>query len=347
MEVCMQPYDVPLVSPLDASGGVTTSSSGAEVWLLFNPKAGAGRAAAQRAALAKSLDEAGWTVHATSSVADLPGAVRAWESGRLRALLTIGGDGTLRFVAQRVPAGLPLLPVPLGNENLVARWLGQRAAPSDVVETLTHGQMRWIDAGLVGSQLFLVMLSCGFDADVVRRVDTDRQGPISAIDYYLAICRSAQTYSFPELRLTMSGGQRRTARWILAFNLPAYAHRLPVAPDADPQDGQLDVVCLQHGGWWSPIRYVLGAWLGRHHRWSDVAMLHDEQVRIESDPPVPVQIDGDFVGHTPIDVGLLRRRVCLLAPCEPGQVVTVERRSTVGDALDSPSNESGSEQGGG
>jgi diacylglycerol kinase family enzyme len=304
---------------MDWRNGMSASARG-EVWLLYNPKAGAGRAAAQRNALASAIREAGWPVRTTDSLEALPAVAEAWRAGQLRALLTVGGDGTLRIAAQRLPAGVPLLPVPMGNENLVARWLNQRANPEAVVETLADGADFWVDAGEAFDQLFLVMLSGGFDAEVVRWVDTHRRGPLRPGDYYKAIYRSVGSYRFPSLRVSTASGVKLTCRWALVFNLPAYAQRLPVAPQADPQDGMLDACCLAQGGWWSPLRYSLGAWMGWHQRWSDVTMLRDVQLRIDADVPVPLQIDGDFAGHTPVEVKLLQRRVCLLAPPPPSIV---------------------------
>ncbi|MGC4002636.1 MAG: diacylglycerol kinase family protein [Pirellulales bacterium] len=60
-----------------------------------------------------------------SSFAELDERVeRDLRAGTLRAVVAAGGDGTLNALVNRLPAETPFLMLPLGTENLVAKYLG-------------------------------------------------------------------------------------------------------------------------------------------------------------------------------------------------------------------------------
>ena len=87
--------------------------------------------------------------------------------------------GTIEAVANEVGSRVPIGILPLGTENLLSRYLGIKTEPERLVKMLNDGHTIDVDAGRANGRLFLVMLSCGFDAEVVRRVHRERQGNIT------------------------------------------------------------------------------------------------------------------------------------------------------------------------
>lgn len=108
--------------PVIAPGGV--------VWILANPSAGRGMGQATAEAMRAAVEDARYQAHLTlSHPAQTPLPCRPEE---LRAVMVVGGDGTLRAVIERlislIPASIdmpPILPVPMGTANLVGQYLGQ------------------------------------------------------------------------------------------------------------------------------------------------------------------------------------------------------------------------------
>jgi diacylglycerol kinase (ATP) len=303
------------------SSSISPSTSSRTIWILLSRTAGRGKASGYVQRLQQHLTQNHWSVRCTDQPQALQTAATTWigedveASQRPRAVLAIGGDGTLRLAASLVPPAMPLLPVPLGTQNLVARWLGQSSEPSAIAQTLLRGQSRVIDAGRVNGSLFLMMVSVGFDADVVRRVDQSRRGPIRHWTYVPHTLAAARHYAFPKLRCTIDGTPSPAMRWWFIFNLPLYATGLKIVPNAIGDDRVLDACGLERGGWWSPLRYAMGVRFGaRHLRWPDVRVHRGTTICIESDEPVAVQADGDYIGMTPATIHLEPARVTLLAP---------------------------------
>jgi diacylglycerol kinase family enzyme len=187
-------------------------------------------------------------------------AVAASKSGRLRAVVAAGGDGTASVVRNHVPLEVPLVPVPMGTENLIGRYLGQLPTPQAVCHTIERGVVLPLDLGRAGDRHFLLMVSAGFDAEVIRSLHESRRGNIRRTAYFWPIVRAIRRYTYPPMRLYSESRDSaippRLCRWIFAFNLPMYALGLPIAPDAVATDGLLDVCTFERGAVWSVIRYL-------------------------------------------------------------------------------------------
>src|SRR5262249_56287152 len=104
----------------------------------------------------------------------------AIASGRedVRCVVAAGGDGTLVEVLNRAP-GVPVALLPLGTENLVARFCGIARSPRTLAGIIATGNVREIDVARANERTFCLMAGAGFDAAVVHRVHARRRGHIT------------------------------------------------------------------------------------------------------------------------------------------------------------------------
>ncbi len=284
-----------------------------QVVIGFNPGSGGGDRSSQVELLAQRLRQSGMTVTVCTTIEQAV-AVTAefFAAGRLRAYVCGGGDGTVRTMAEALPVGVPMVIFPLGTENLLARHFGIDARIDRAEQSVLSGTSHWIDAGMANGRLFLVMASCGFDAEVVNRVHGQRSGHVQRWSYFTATWRSLRSYPFFPLQVTLGCGRKmRECRWAFVFNVPRYAMHLRIAPEADPQDGLMDVCTFRRGRLWPGLAYIGAILLGQHRRWTNSQSCQAATIRIESEGRVPFQLDGDPGGELPLEVSVLPRRVCL------------------------------------
>jgi YegS/Rv2252/BmrU family lipid kinase len=239
---------------------------------------------------------------------------------QLRAVVAAGGDGTIALLANSTPPGAPLAILPLGTENLVAKHLRLAADPVAVAKVIADGHTHAFDMGDAGGRLFSLMAGCGFDAEVVRRLHTERKGNIHHLSYVKPIVEAIRSYEYPELRVRYAPAETAgaelteelAARWVFVVNIPRYAGGLNLAPGATGDDGLLDVCTFREGSLWNALVYLGGIMFGQQESMQDFTHIQTRRLRIEATPDVPYQLDGDPGGTLPVEICVRPGRLTVL-----------------------------------
>lgn len=303
----------------------STGTSHRCVLIAFNPKSGAGSAGSVIQRLKMAIEERGFAAHIVDSLDQVKSdATRLFSDDRLEVVISAGGDGTVSALANLLPPSIPLMIFPLGTENLLAKYWGNSADVDQACNTLLARRSVHMDVGCANGKLFLVMLSCGFDAEVVHRMHAHRTGPIRHWQYAMPILKTLANYRFPQMNLSQTNSPTipdRKVPWLFIFNVPRYAANLQFCPEADPTDGKLDVCTFRGSGLFAGLYYLYQLWRGNHEKLTDFTHASMRSLRV--DPPldsagnpleIPFQIDGDPGGNLPLDIQVLPGRLRLIVP---------------------------------
>jgi diacylglycerol kinase (ATP) len=279
-----------------------------------NPYRGAARPRQRVRALVAALQATGATTRVvwdaaerTALLAD-PGAM-----ADVRCVVAAGGDGTVAAVINELPGDVPLAVLPTGNENLFARALGFDVAPARLARAIGAGRRHRLDLGRAqtsrGTRRFGLMLSVGFDADVVHRVARLRTGQglprrVGRASYIRPVGAAFWTYAHPAVSLTAEEVSVDGAYCIIG-NLPDYALALSLTPTARGDDGLLDWVAFERPGRAALTAYAWAVLRRRHRRLAHVRTGRARRLRVTSAEPVPVQLDGEPGGFTPVEIEVL------------------------------------------
>jgi diacylglycerol kinase family enzyme len=194
----------------------------------------------------------------------------------------------------------------------MSKHLGFSSDPEALAAAIAAGHTAQVDAGTANGKLFLIVASCGLDADVVHQVHQRRRGNISRLSYALPLFRSINRYRYPKMRIQLDDRRPFSARWAFIFNVPRYALYLPIVNDASCLDGQLDLCAFRHGSLLNGLRYAGGIVLRLHRSWSDTVVTRFTSMSVESDEPVPFQLDGDPGGYLPLKVSVAPARLRII-----------------------------------
>lgn len=290
--------------------------------ILVNPNSGSGRRDGLVPACAARLESAGWHVdtivlHEPAEAARL--ATEAARSGA-DAILAAGGDGTLRtVVAGLLDVGGDTLfgILPTGTANVLAHDLGVPQDGTAVADLLIERSTGALDVATANGIPFLCCLGVGFDAHVIRRLDELRTGNIGLASYVRPVLHAVRRYGFPRFHVTDAAGDVCEGVLAVVLNTPTYAGFLRPAPNAHPADGLLDAVVCTGGGRRSLPRWLLAAQRGRMHLEPDVRVLRSTSFRIEAEPPLPSQVDGEVGAATPVDILIRPAALQVARPPEP------------------------------
>ena len=221
-------------------------------------------------------------------------------------ITAIGGDGTVRHAAE-ILAGrsTPLAIVPAGTGNVVAASVGIRGLRS-AVAAIRDGVPRTIDLGLAewgrygvdepdGQRTFVVAAGVGLDARIMATAHEDLKHRLRFAAYVGAALREL-TRLRPTAFDIVADGERLQLDGHLALvaNLgELIPGRLGPRAPIDPSDGRLDLLVVGGRGLASGLRSTAEL-LVRKGRLDGMAVRRTvREVRIETDPPQPVESDGD------------------------------------------------------
>ncbi|MEV2243484.1 diacylglycerol kinase family protein [Streptomyces sp. NPDC049970] len=269
-------------------------------------------------ALRRVLDEHG---HAGAdfvpTTADDPGEGQVAEAIRQGATLVVvcGGDGTVRAAAEALAGtDVPLVVVPCGTGNLLARNLGLPVKPAQALTAALGGAPHRVDLGLVeGDGLapahFTAMSGAGLDAAMLESTSDRAKAVLGWPAYVMAGLRELRA---PRMRLTVSvdGARpvRRSARMVLVANTGKVQGGAALVPAARPDDGVLDLMILDPrgpAGWLSAVGSLLrprpdakaapedGPLTAGSHRSVEYFTFRSADIRF--DAPQPRELDGDPV----------------------------------------------------
>lgn len=296
-----------------------------DVVILANPYSGKGKNKAKVQALADALTAKGMGTRQVWDLgerAELLGDPAVGDT--YRCVVSAGGDGSMAGVVNDLGQGgittrTAIAMLPLGNENLFAKQFGYDKGIEHLADAIDRLDTQTIDVGLANDTLFTLMVSVGFDADVVQRVDQWRRATngsglrrVNRLSYAKPIMSALARYRYPAVTLT-ADGQSVSGAHAFVFNIGRYGGGLPIGSHADPSDGQLDWIVFKKPGLVRLARYGLSAYLRRHLKSRDILHGRSAAITLSADgESVSAQADGDPCGTTPMRISVKPGAMCVV-----------------------------------
>lgn len=242
------------------------------------------------------------------------------------AVFTLGGDGTAMEVVSALAGdgGPPVGILAGGTGNLLARTLGIPLNVRQAVPTLLGGREVGVDLGILTGmpverrRRFAFAAGVGIDATMVEEASATLKRHLGVPAYVLSSLAAALRRETFLARVTVDGETvERVASGVMVANFGAVLNDLiRLGPGIRHDDGKLDLCVFSPGTARDAVRV---AWkLLRKDFRADPCMLFrsGRHFRVETDPPRPVQADGELLGDTPFEVTVEPLAAQLLVPHE-------------------------------
>jgi diacylglycerol kinase (ATP) len=300
-----------------------------ETVFLVNPASDNGATGRRWPELARRAQARG--LSGDSLVSERPGhlgqlAAQAVRDGATK-LVVVGGDGTVHEVADGllhagVGGTVDVAILPLGTGRDVARSLRIPRRLEAAIEVARHGRIRAIDVGRAtyttasgdATAHFVNFAGAGISGAIADRANRTSKALGGRLSFLWATIAVFSRWKPTEMTLEIDG-QARQARLheALAMNGDYTAGGMWVAPEALPDDGSFDIVLL---GDFTKREFVTTfpkIYRGRHVSHRKVEIVRARTLRVEAASPLPVVLDGEQPGTTPVlfelVAGALRVRV--------------------------------------
>jgi diacylglycerol kinase (ATP) len=248
-------------------------------------------------------------------------------------ILIFGGDGTVhRHLAALVKLRLPVLVVPAGSGNDFARALGLNSVRDSLAAwrkfSSDTGNLREIDLGVIAAanadeasapheRYFCCVAGVGLDGEVARRANRLPRWLRGHGGYALSAAPAIFTFAPFPMKILTPPQPETAAAWIsrseqptilAAFaNTPQYGGGMKIAPQAKMDDGLLDVCIVDAVDPFKLFCMFPTVYAGRHLGIKEVEYFHAARVRVETEHPLDVYADGEYVCRTPAEIGVQPR----------------------------------------
>lgn len=303
------------MSPADARGA-NPRPEGARrrVAVVYNPVSGTGTGRGAAVRVADACSRRGHVVELVPTRADVAVAetVRAAADGNADRLIVIGGDGTVTEAGAGMLESsrpVPLAIVPQGTANILALNLGIPRDTEDAIDVALGDRVVEIDVGRVNGEVFLLTIGTGLHAEMVARADREAKQRWGLAAYGIAgVQATRETRPVPHV-LTLDGATEEVdATMVQVMNCGAVLRRSwECAPGVSPVDGLLDVIAYRAASIPEYLTAVAHIVRGAPTDTELVVHRRARTVRIETDPPVGIQRDGEQAGTTPASIEVAPR----------------------------------------
>lgn len=232
-------------------------------------------------------------------------------------IVAAGGDGTLFEVIngyyqnpskKRIPLGI----LPIGTGNAFARDLNlDQSQWQKAIDVIQKNKPRKVDVGKYTTHgqeyYFLNILGLGFVADVgetARKIKF-----LGNIAYTYGVFWQMIFLKTHTLKLEIDGRTMERENIFVEISNTRYTSNFLMAPDAEIDDGLLDVTLLGKMTRRRMIQCFPKIFTGEHVFFDEVETFKVKHLSISTNTPKVLTPDGELVGITPVEVECLYRDI--------------------------------------
>ena len=281
--------------------------------VILNPAARGERAKRLQARI-EMLGE-GAVLQATSCCGEAETLARAAAHEGFDTVVAAGGDGTVNEVVNGIAgtnATLGLLP--LGTMNVFATELALPVNDLDACwQIIQSNETRRVDLPSANGKRFVQLAGVGFDAQVVKETSRALKRSLGPLSYLVNAAQIAARTP-PNLRIESEHAVTEEGSFVLVGNGRLYGGPFPFFKQAVIDDGLFDVLVFKRLNYLEIVRYMQDVIFSSQITSPEVEYFQTTALRVTSESPVPVEIDGELMGNCPVDFQINHDGLSVCAP---------------------------------
>jgi YegS/Rv2252/BmrU family lipid kinase len=290
--------------------------------LIFNPVAGQSNPEQDIEQIKFLLESAiDLDIIYTTPEVDAPQLAKEAIARGVEAIIVSGGDGTVSAVAEAaIGSGIPLGIIARGTANAFANALGIPTQIDAACETILAGSTKVVDAALCNDKPMVLLAGIGFEAETVENADREAKNRLGILAYILA--GVGQLRNLEQFDVEIETEDRIIKTSAVAVTVANTAPPTSILAQGPAgliyDDGLLDLTIVASANLMAAIAasYDLlnTARSGEPTQRDDIGYMRARKVKITTDPPQKVALDGEIIGTTPINVECLPGALTIFMP---------------------------------
>ena len=290
-----------------------------KILLLINPKSRNGQEAYQ--SMQEKLQAEGHAIIELTEEErekDPNSLIRKYRS-EVSYVMVGGGDGSVNFaLPSLIETKLPLVVLPLGTANNLARSMDVAPDIEEVLKNLKTGEVRLIDLGVVNDIPFVNVAGLGLSTQINIKTPSDLKKKVGVFAFIWTAFRLLPHMKPFHATIIKSDGSNFISRsWqITVCNGKFYGAGMAIKDDASLVDEELHCLSTEVQKWWMGFALIPAFFKGKYKRSHDVSLIQDRTFEIKTRRRHPIDVDGDVKTHTPAVFKVLPKALSILVPKE-------------------------------
>ena len=296
--------------------------------VFVNPAAGRGRAQKCVPELQKTFSDAGVPAEFifTESAEQLASRSNEAINNGIRLLVAFGGDGTFQgLVNAAYCADVVLGILPGGGGNDLASALRLPRDPVAAARMILNGKPIAIDVARARTadgreRIYVGGGGLGIDAEAARHASTTFRNFPGRSRYIASALRALATYKRTDVRAEFPDSAmppiEMNAVVAAVLNTPTYGAGIRLAPEAQINDGMLDLAIVEGMSRLSILSLLPGLLKDGELRTERIRRQRAKKIRMVTREPRTFHGDGEILGSTPVEIEVLPGSVRVLAPAD-------------------------------
>ena len=300
--------------------------------LIFNPVAGQGNSE-QDLATIKRILEPEFELDIQFTTKEISGGelARKAVANNAEIIIASGGDGTVSAVAEAlIDTDIPLGAIARGTANAFANALDIPDTIEAACQVIVDGATKKVDAAMCNDKPMILLAGIGFEAETVEDADREAKNRLGMLAYVLSGLK--QLREFEKFKATIETDDKVIKVAVNAITIANAAPPSSVLAQGTAgvvyDDGLLDVTIIaaetRAGAIAISYHLLQSASNGEAAERDDVGYLRTKWIKVTTDPPQKVVLDGEIVGSTPIEIKCIPEGLTVFTPLE--EVTQAEER---------------------
>jgi YegS/Rv2252/BmrU family lipid kinase len=213
-------------------------------------------------------------------------------------IVAVGGDGTVHEVINGINnTDVALGIIPLGTGNDFARYFRIPKNVDKALEILLKGKIKLIDSAVVNKYITCNNIAnIGLDADVAAEITKSKKFVGGIFAYTLGLINVLIKYKPYSIKIDIDGKKIKRKIMLAAFgNCSFYGGGFKILPDANPDDGYIDVIIVNEINKLKLLFLLPMAIFGKHTVLKCVEMYKAEKIQISTEKEVAMCVDGEVL----------------------------------------------------
>ncbi len=290
-------------------------------FIVLNPVAGMTNVQVLKRLIENRLHAAGWSAHfhITKENENTTEIVAAEVARGVDLVIAAGGDGTIASVAAgMVHSHTPLGIIPTGTWNAIARALQIPFMPIRAVNLMMgKHNIKKLDLMEVGNTIHAMNIGIGFSATMIQSTNRSEKRKFGNIAYLVKIFKQIFGLQLRRYVIDADGVRyrgRATEIFVANYGMVGFT-AIENVLNVKPDDGKVDLLIFRARTILDLPSLFWQAFIKHQERAPKYRQISAaKSISIRTNPPIPVQADGELIGETPVEVRVLPRTVRVIVP---------------------------------